>query len=81
MFQRYIKTVSSDQTETDQTIFQGNSKSVQQMISKAIENAIIKNPLKKTSMYFLYLMQYCFQNVSSYKISHMFNIQQNWKET
>lgn len=55
-FQNYIKTVSSDQTETDQTIFQDNSKSVQQMISKAIENAIIKNPLKKTSMYFLYLM-------------------------
>lgn len=29
-FQNYIKTVSSDQTESDQTIFQGNSKSVQQ---------------------------------------------------
>lgn len=35
-------TKSHDQTEADHTIFQVNSKSELQKISKAIENAIIK---------------------------------------
>lgn len=35
-------TISRDQTETDRTIFQVNSKSELQKISKAIENSIIK---------------------------------------
>lgn len=48
-------TISRDKTETDHTIFQVNSKSELQKISKAIENTIIKIDWKRHQC-ILYLM-------------------------